>query len=78
MRLVTAAVLAAIVATLGLVVIAMARHPAVLRDPAAPVYLVSFALVWPSCAVAAVLAARRQAAIGLLFAAVVGALWVIG
>jgi hypothetical protein len=72
-----AAVLSAVAVTLGLAVVDMARHPAVLQDRAAPVYFVSFVLVWASYVVAALLVTRRPATLGLVFGAVVGGLWVV-
>jgi hypothetical protein len=74
---VRALLLAGLAVTLGLVGTDVARHPAVLADPAAPVYRVSLALVAGAYLAASVLVTRHAGSLGAVFAAVVGALWMV-
>ena len=67
--------LAAVAVTLGLVVTDLARHPALLADPAAPVYLVILGIVVAGYVAASLLATRQAGPLGAIFGAVVSGLW---
>ena len=63
--------------TLGLVVTDLARHPALLADPAAPVYLVILAIVAAGYIAASLLVTRQAGPLGVIFGVVVSALWAV-
>jgi hypothetical protein len=65
----------ALALTLGLVVTDLARHPAVLSDPAAPVYLVILGIVAAGYVAANLLVTREAGPLGALFGVVVCGLW---
>ena len=72
-----ALLLAGLAVTLGLVGTDVARHPAVAAERAAPVYWVSLALVVAAFGVASLLATPKAGPLGVVFGAVVGALWMV-
>ena len=67
--------LVATAVTLGLVVTDLARHPALLADPAAPVYVAILGIVAGGYVAAALLVTRRAGPLGAIFGVVVSGLW---
>ncbi len=65
------------IVVLGGLVVDVARHPAVLRTPAAPVYAGILATVALGYGAATLLARRRSEGLGAIFAALVTALWMV-
>jgi len=72
-----ALVLSGTALTVAAVVASVARHPAVLQDPATPVYLAMFIVIVVAYVVASLLATGRAASLGACFALVVAGLWLI-
>src|SRR5262249_53522581 len=70
-------VLLSLAMVLGLVGASLARHPAALHDPAAPVYGAMVAVTAAGYVAAAFLAARRPAPLGLLIGAIVSLFWAV-
>jgi hypothetical protein len=68
---------AAMVVTLGLVLTDLARHPALLADPTAPVYWAILAVVASGFVAAGLLVTRRAGPLGAVFGAVVSGLWAV-
>ena len=72
-----ALVLAGTAAVAGLITADLVRHPVVLRDAAAPAYLVLLAAILAGYVAAALLATGRSAPLGALFGVLVAGLWVV-
>ena len=63
--------------TVAAVVTSVARHPAVLQDPATPIYVATFAVIAAAYVVVSLLATGRSAPLGACSGIVIGGLWLI-